>query len=356
MKFILNVLLYIIAIYPVFAQNLGIDRPLPLQKLDINGKLRIGNDAARAQAGTLRYNQSNSLFEGYNGSNWHSLSGNTLPAGDFSQTLYYNGNNWTPNYLLRNNGTAVEIGNLIPNSSALLIVGADINGAIDASSTSTNTATIGAFNNSYYAMKAESLSGGGLFAKSGSYYSGVFHGRQLVYQGGNGSAGVEFAQAGSLRDAFIGLTGVNNEFGIWGYAYNSWVTRWNMSTATACFAVQPTVCSDSRLKRNFTKLTGSLSGICKLQGYNYFMKNEKITNTQTGFIAQEIQHTFPELVVTDSDGFLSVNYVGLVPHLVEAVKTLRIENQELKARLDKVEAFLKINNNLASITNQINPK
>jgi regulator of replication initiation timing len=85
-----------------------------------------------------------------------------------------------------------------------------------------------------------------------------------------------------------------------------------------------------------------LASITQLKGYNYYLRNEKNTNLQTGFIAQEIQKIFPELVQTDSDGYLSVDYTGLIPHLVESVKALKLENEELKERLLKIEGFLKI--------------
>ncbi|MBP3738829.1 MAG: tail fiber domain-containing protein [Muribaculaceae bacterium] len=49
-----------------------------------------------------------------------------------------------------------------------------------------------------------------------------------------------------------------------------------------------------------------------------------------GFIAQEVQKIFPELVHTDKDGYLSVDYIGVIPLLVNAV-------QELRGRLEKVE-------------------
>ena len=64
-------------------------------------------------------------------------------------------------------------------------------------------------------------------------------------------------------------------------------------------------------------------------------------------IAQEVQKIFPELVNTDEKGFLSVNYIGLIPHLIEAVKELKmvneklnIKNQSLENRLEKIESIL----------------
>lgn len=106
--------------------------------------------------------------------------------------------------------------------------------------------------------------------------------------------------------------------------------------------------SDKRLKKNFLPITNSLSNIYKLNGYQFnWIEEARSRDLQTGLIAQEVQKIFPELVQTDEKGFLSVNYIGLVPHLIEAVKELRDENNSLKnnhktlaSRLDKIEALL----------------
>ena len=96
--------------------------------------------------------------------------------------------------------------------------------------------------------------------------------------------------------------------------------------------------SDRRLKRNFSPLTESLSKLTSLQGYHYFWKDTlKDQTIQTGLIAQEVETLFPELVKTDQKGFKSVNYVALVPHLIEAIKELEQANDVLKKHNQKIE-------------------
>lgn len=56
------------------AQNTGIGISTPSQKLDINGKLKIGNDNAAPTAGTIRFNNALKDFEGFNGAEWKSLT------------------------------------------------------------------------------------------------------------------------------------------------------------------------------------------------------------------------------------------------------------------------------------------
>jgi hypothetical protein len=41
-----------------------------------------------------------------------------------------------------------------------------------------------------------------------------------------------------------------------------------------------------------------------------------------GVIAQEVEEVFPQLVITDEQGRKTVDYVGLVAPLIEAIKEL----------------------------------
>jgi Chaperone of endosialidase len=192
-----------------------------------------------------------------------------------------------------------------------------------------------------YGIYGSSQNNTGIKGHSGSSYGGEFAGRVRIEKGGNGDAGIDFTEniASSPRRGYVGMNG-NNEMMVWGYAYNAPIQRWNVNTGAICYAFSPTICSDIRLKKDFKNLSNSLSQITQLQGYNYFLRNEKNTNLQTGFIAQEIQKIFPELVNQGSDGYLSVDYVGLIPHLVEGMKSLKSENEVLKERLLKIENYL----------------
>lgn len=54
---------------------------------------------------------------------------------------------------------------------------------------------------------------------------------------------------------------------------------------------------------------------------------------QMGVIAQELREVFPDLVAEQPDGFLAVDYAGLLAPVIEALK-------ELDARLSAVEAAI----------------
>ncbi len=94
--------------------------------------------------------------------------------------------------------------------------------------------------------------------------------------------------------------------------------------------------SDYRLKENINELEYGLKDIIKLEPKKYnFIGEEKLDQ---GFIAHEIQELIPEVVLgekdaVDKDGkpiYQSVNYIGLIPILVNAIKELNKKNDELK--------------------------
>jgi Chaperone of endosialidase len=68
---------------------------------------------------------------------------------------------------------------------------------------------------------------------------------------------------------------------------------------------------------------------------NYFWKDTTTHDSrlQAGVIAQEVQAVMPELVNTDTKGMLSVNYQGLTPYLIESIKELKKENDDLKQQI-----------------------
>jgi hypothetical protein len=89
-----------------------------------------------------------------------------------------------------------------------------------------------------------------------------------------------------------------------------------------------TCTSDERLKKNIEPLSSSstldiLTKIQSLRPVSYNWNTEEgTTSPHTGFIAQEVQPLFPDLVATDPTGMLSVSYAGFVPYVVEALKNI----------------------------------
>ena len=89
--------------------------------------------------------------------------------------------------------------------------------------------------------------------------------------------------------------------------------------------------SDMRLKRNIHPLENSLTKIMQLNSYSFHWKDELADkNLQIGVMAQEVQKLFPEIVKEDSKGMLSVNYSGLIPVMIESIKELEQQIEELQ--------------------------
>jgi hypothetical protein len=99
--------------------------------------------------------------------------------------------------------------------------------------------------------------------------------------------------------------------------------------------------SDRRLKRNITSIEDSLNKILQINGVTWNWLSDGTADM--GVIAQDVEKVFPELVVTNSEGRKSVKYGNLVGPLIEAVKTLKSENDELKLRLERLEKRLDAN-------------
>ena len=131
------------------------------------------------------------------------------------------------------------------------------------------------------------------------------------------------------------------------------------------------ITSDERLKKNIKPCTNALQSILKLKGITYDFKTDsaemylaslrkvktiddksakdlllsqketedkiKAAANQVGFSAQELQKVLPQLVVTGSNGLLAVNYIGVIPVLVESIKEQQAIIDAQKATIDALQ-------------------
>ncbi|MDR0941594.1 MAG: tail fiber domain-containing protein [Bacteroidales bacterium] len=117
------------------------------------------------------------------------------------------------------------------------------------------------------------------------------------------------------------------------------------------------ITSDERLKSDIKPLTNEIDKLYQLQGKSYKKaavvielqdtlsielraKNErKIVDpiAEFGYLAQELKEVFPELVSMDStSGYYSVNYIGLIPVMVEALK---VQQQRIEYLEETIAGF-----------------
>ena len=144
---------------------------------------------------------------------------------------------------------------------------------------------------------------------------------------------------------------------------DSWVWQTYSSNITCNYLYN---LSDMRFKENIRLCSPVLSKLKNVQSYNYNLKNDfsgldsiqnglaskqkqKAQKTEYGFLAQELQTIFPELVNAEDSSKLSVNYIGMIPILTAAINELqtkmdgKIEEltlyiRELERRIAELEA------------------
>lgn len=90
-----------------------------------------------------------------------------------------------------------------------------------------------------------------------------------------------------------------------------------------------TAYSDINLKEDIQTIPNALGKISLIRGVTY-IRNDIELPRQAGVIAQEVEQVLPEVVTTDKDGIKSVAYGPLAGLLIEAIKELQLEIQELK--------------------------
>ncbi|MEO1652869.1 MAG: tail fiber domain-containing protein, partial [Bacteroidota bacterium] len=106
--------------------------------------------------------------------------------------------------------------------------------------------------------------------------------------------------------------------------------------------------SDKRFKEAIQPISEVMANLENVNGVSYaFRKQEEALEKRNlpagrsmGLLAQEVQQVYPELVAEDEEGYLSINYDGFIPVLIEAVKEQQgqINNQDelIKSQSDLI--------------------
>lgn len=95
--------------------------------------------------------------------------------------------------------------------------------------------------------------------------------------------------------------------------------------------------SDKRLKKKIKDISQEkLNQLHQIKTHEFVWRRDN--RKDYGFIAQEIEKIFPELVITNpTTGYKAVQYVSLVPIMLEEVQQLRKENTALKEENEKMK-------------------
>ena len=96
------------------------------------------------------------------------------------------------------------------------------------------------------------------------------------------------------------------------------------------------ISSDARLKSNIVSLGSTLSKLLQIDGKYYEMKGKQ----KIGVLAQEIKEVFPELVSEDDNEMLAVNYQGLVPVLINALKEQESKIIDQQTQIDELKELV----------------
>ncbi len=117
----------------------------------------------------------------------------------------------------------------------------------------------------------------------------------------------------------------------------------NLSISGTCTG--STCTSDIRLKRNVQSLSGSLDVLSRLRPVSFEWKEPgrdgHTSGTQVGFIAQEVEKVKPEWVSVNDDGYKTIDNTRLPVMLVDSVRTLKMENDDLRLRSANQEDRIK---------------
>ncbi len=96
--------------------------------------------------------------------------------------------------------------------------------------------------------------------------------------------------------------------------------------------------SDERLKDNISPIKNPIEKINQISGNSFNWNENKqdiYKGKDYGVIAQEIESVLPELVVEREDGYKAVKYDKLVSLLIEGIKELSNEVNQLKQQINK---------------------
>ena len=302
---------------------------------------------------TIRWNSASNKWQKYDGTAWNDLtatysiniSGN---AGTVTNGLYSNASYSNPSWLTSLDGSKIN-GNIAGNASTAtkLATPRNINGvAFDGSaaisvntnnSLTFNTSGTGgisgsAFNGggsltvSYNTIGAPSISG---VNATGTWSIDITGSAATATNSTNTTNVAITDDIGSSATHYLymgtGTTGQNP------VKISSSKINFQPSTGDLTTAGNMTAYSDRRLKTDLKQIDKALDKLCDLTGYVFTRTDTG--QRQTGLIAQDVEKVLPEALGHNGE-YMSVAYGNLAGLIVEAIKELRQQVNEIELKIN----------------------
>ena len=95
--------------------------------------------------------------------------------------------------------------------------------------------------------------------------------------------------------------------------------------------------SDINLKNSVEQIKSDATILKNLNPVSFTFKDDEQNKKHFGFIAQELEILYPELVSNNEGGFKTVNYIEMIPILLSQMKNMQQEIDKLKDEIKKIK-------------------
>ena len=172
------------------------------------------------------------------------------------------------------------------------------------------------------ALGAGSSGGYFSFDNTGNFYF-MSENRANFESDVTGSGNTRLFIKGSDGNIGIGNTNATYLLDVGNSSISGIIASFTNSANTCTINTSLSCSSDERLKTNIVDLDDTiLNNLLNIRTISFNWKNDPSSPTQVGFLAQDLQHYFPELVSEGPNDYLQVNYAGMTPILTKAIQEI----------------------------------
>jgi hypothetical protein len=93
--------------------------------------------------------------------------------------------------------------------------------------------------------------------------------------------------------------------------------------------------SDVNLKKDIRPIDHALDKLLEIKGVSFNWKKDG--RSDMGVIAQNVAEVFPDIVTKNQDGLMSVEYSNLIGPMIESIRELKAENDDLRQKVSDME-------------------